>query len=56
MDGKLVLDEDSFLVAAVTEDDVEMATRIEDARASMAPYVEETPAMPKDVPDSGTHP
>jgi beta-fructofuranosidase len=49
-DGKLVLGESSFLVAAVTEDGAEMATRDRDARAPAAPYVEETPAMPKNVP------
>jgi len=49
-DGKLVLGENSVLVAAVTEDDAKMATRARRARAPAAPYVEETPAMPKDVP------
>lgn len=49
-DGKLVLGENSVLVAAVTEDDVEMATRARDARAPAPPYLPETPAMPKDVP------
>jgi len=49
-DGKLVLGENSVLVAAVAEDDAKMATRAKDALAPMAPYVEETPAMPKDVP------
>lgn len=48
--GRLVLDEDSILVAAVTEDDVEMATRATGARAPAPPYVPETPAMPKNVP------
>ena len=50
MDGKLVLGENSVLVAAVTEDGARKATRAQGARAPMAPYVEETPAMPKDVP------
>ena len=50
MDGKLVLGENSVLVAAVTEDDVKMATRAQGACAPAAPYVEETPAMPKNVP------
>jgi beta-fructofuranosidase len=50
MDGKLVLGENSVLVAAVNEDDAKMAARAKDARAPAAPYVEETPAMPKDVP------
>ena len=50
MDGKLVLGQDSVLVAAVTEDDAEMATRAQGARAPATPYVEETPAMPKNVP------
>ena len=49
-DGKLVLGENSVLVAAVTEDDARMATRARRARAPAAPYVEETPAMPKNVP------
>ena len=49
-DGKLVLGENSVLVAAVTEDGAKMATRKKSARAPAAPYVEETPAMPKDVP------
>jgi len=49
-DGRLVLDEDSVLVAAVTEDDAKMATRATGARASAPPYVPETPAMPKNVP------
>ncbi len=49
-DGKLVLGENSVLVAAVTEDDAKIATRARRARAPAAPYVEETPAMPKDVP------
>jgi len=48
--GKLVLDEDSVMVAAVTKDDVEMATRSTGARAPGPPYVPETPAMPKHVP------
>ena len=50
LDGKLVLGENSVLVAAVSEDDAKMATRAKGARAPAAPYVEETPAMPKDVP------
>jgi len=49
-DGKLVLGENSVLVAAVTEDDAKMATRARGARAPAAPYIEETPAMPKNVP------
>ena len=48
--GKLVLGENSVLVAAVTEDDAKMATRAKGARAPAPPYVAETPAMPKDVP------
>ncbi len=48
--GKLVLDEDSVLVAGVSEEDVETATRDGGARAPGPPYVPETPAMPKDVP------
>jgi len=50
IDGKLVLGESSVLLAAATEDGAKIATRAQDARAPMAPYVEETPAMPKDVP------
>jgi len=49
-DGKLCLVENSVLVAAVTEDGAKMATRAKGARAPAAPYIEETPAMPKDVP------
>jgi len=49
-DGKLVLGENSVLVAAVTEDGAKIATRSQGARAPAAPYVEETPAMPKNVP------
>jgi sucrose-6-phosphate hydrolase SacC (GH32 family) len=49
-DGKLLLGENSVLVAAVTEDGAKMATRKKNARAPAAPYVEETPAMPEDVP------
>ena len=48
--GRLVLAEDSVMVAAVTKDDVEMATRSTGARAPGPPYVPETPAMPKHVP------
>ena len=48
--GKLVLGENSVLVAAVTEDGVKTATRDQGARTPAAPYVTETPAMPKDVP------
>ena len=51
-DGKLVLDEDSVLVAAVAKDDLEMATRAKDVRAPAPPYLPETPAMPKNVPDN----
>jgi len=49
-DGKLVLGENSVLVAAVTEDGAKIATRAQGARAPTAPYVKETPAMPKNVP------
>jgi len=49
-DGKLLLDEDSVLVAAVTKADAEMATRAKDARPPAPPYVPETPAMPKNIP------
>ncbi|MHC4564866.1 MAG: LamG-like jellyroll fold domain-containing protein, partial [Planctomycetota bacterium] len=49
-DGKLVLDEDSLLIAAVTKDDVKTATRASGPRAPAPPYVPETPAMPKNVP------
>ncbi|NIP25299.1 MAG: hypothetical protein GWN67_07455 [Phycisphaerae bacterium] len=48
--GKLVLDEDSVVVAAVTEDGAKIATRRKNARAPAPPYVPETPAMPKNVP------
>lgn len=49
-DGKLVLGENSVLVAAVTEDGVKIATQGQAPRPPAPPYVEETPAMPKDVP------
>jgi beta-fructofuranosidase len=49
-DGKLILDGDALLVAARTEDDVKAAIRNTNARPPAGPYVEETPAMPKDVP------
>jgi len=49
-DGKLVLGENSVLVAAVTEDGAKIATRSSSPRPPAPPYVEETPAMPKDVP------
>ncbi len=48
-DGKLVLGQDSVLVAAVTEDGVKTAAR---GQAPAPPYVEETPAMPEDVPEN----
>ena len=48
--GRLVLGEDSVLVAAASEDNARMATRAKDARAPAPPYIEETPAMPEDVP------
>lgn len=50
--GKLVLDKDAVLVAAVSEEDARMATRARDARAPMRPYVPETPAMPRHVPQN----
>ena len=49
-DGKLVLGKNSVVVAAVTEEGAKMATRDRNARTPVAPYVAETPAMPKDVP------
>jgi len=49
-DGNLILGENSLLVAAVSEDGAKTATRTQGARPPAAPYVEETPAMPKDVP------
>jgi len=49
-DGKLVLGENSVLVAAVTEDGAKIATRGPALRPPAPPYVEETPAMPKNVP------
>jgi len=48
--GQLVLGQDSVLVAAATEKGVQMATREQGARAPAVPYVEETPAMPTEVP------
>ena len=50
VNGRLVLDEDSVLVAAATEDGAKTATRARGARAPAPPYVPETPAMPKKVP------
>jgi len=49
--GKLVLGGNSILVAAVTKDGAELATR-RGTRAPAGPYVEETPAMPEEVPDN----
>ncbi len=49
VDGKLVLGQDSVLVAAVTEDGAKTAAR---GQAPAPPYVEETPAMPEDVPEN----
>jgi len=51
-DGKLVLGENSVLVAAVTEDGAKIATRGPAPRPPAPPYVEETPAMPKNVPSN----
>jgi len=51
-DGRLILGENSYLVAALTENGAKIATRDNAARAPAEPYVEETPAMPKDVPDN----
>jgi beta-fructofuranosidase len=48
--GKLLLNAGSVLVAARTEEGAKMATRTQGARPPSAPYVEETPAMPKEVP------
>jgi beta-fructofuranosidase len=50
--GKLVLDGDSVLVAAVTKEDADLATRPDSASAPAPPYVPETPAMPKAVPEN----
>ncbi|MHC4742781.1 MAG: GH32 C-terminal domain-containing protein [Planctomycetota bacterium] len=50
--GKLILAESSYMVAAVTEQGAKLATRDSGARPPSLPYVEETPAMPEDVPDN----
>ena len=48
--GKLILSADAVLVAARTEEDARLATRAQGARPPSPPYVEETPAMPSEVP------
>lgn len=50
MNGKLVLSENSVLVTARTQEALKTATRDRGASAPTPPYVEETPAMPKEVP------
>ncbi len=50
--GKLVLGQDSVLVAAATDKAAKLATRDQGARAPAPPYVTETPAMPDDVPSN----
>jgi len=49
--GKLVLAQNSVLVAAVTEAGAKSAIRGSSPHAAAGPYVEETPAMPTDVPE-----
>jgi len=50
--GKLVLAQNSVLVAAVTEAGAKSAIRGSSPHAAAGPYVEETPAMPASVPDN----
>jgi len=49
-DGTLVLARDAVLVAAATEAGVKAAGKRRGPQRDPGPYVEETPAMPKDVP------
>ena len=49
--GKLVLAQNSVLVAAVTEAGAKAAIRGSSPHAAAGPYVEETPAMPASVPE-----
>ncbi len=48
-DGKLVLGNSSLLIAAATEDGAKIAAN---GQAPAPPYVEETPAMPQEVPQN----
>ncbi len=48
--GKLVLGKDSVLIAAVTEAGSKIATGRRGSLVAVGPYVEETPAMPQQVP------
>ena len=48
-DGKLFLGKSSVLIAAATENDAKIAAK---GQAPAPPYVEETPAMPEEVPDN----
>jgi len=50
--GKLILGPQSILIAAATEKDAQLAARPVGGRTPAAPYVPETPAMPKDVPEN----
>lgn len=50
--GKLILPKGSVMVAAATEADAKLATRDQGSRAPAPPYIEETPAMPDEVPDN----
>ncbi len=49
VDGRLVLDGQGYLVAARSQADAQLATRPQNPRAPLPPYVPETPAWP-DVP------
>ena len=48
-DGQLVLGQNSVLIAAITEEGAKTAAR---GQAPAPPYVQETPAMPEDVPEN----
>ena len=49
-EGRMVLPKGSVVVAAATDAHAKLATRDQGSRAPALPYVEETPAMPEDVP------
>ena len=49
-DGKLVLGRNAVLIAALNEAGVNAAGKAGGSPKNAGPYVEETPAMPKDVP------
>ncbi len=52
LDGKLVLAGNSVLVATTTEAGANVANSAKGSHSAAGPYVTETPAMPKEVPDN----